>query len=222
NLDYERWPEHNLTVLAQDHGLPPLTASALIMVQVTDVKEELTTRLFDREEYRVHVTENNKTPLLLVDLNVSDWYAGHRLHFQLADPGMTGTIAVDSHSGEVYLIASLDRETKDMYRFKVRAIKPERGRALQHFYQQASGVDFLEYTVTSSTTNVSRAGDSLSFAAADGDSDRLTNTSRKSRVDSMPLLSVPAEVEPLPGFSRSRQRLKNHRRMTSTTFDSSR
>lgn len=53
SLDYERWPEHNLTVLAQDLGSPPLTASALLRVTVMDVKEELTKRLFDREEYRV-------------------------------------------------------------------------------------------------------------------------------------------------------------------------
>lgn len=41
------------------------------------------------------------------------------MHYQLADPQMIGTVAVDSHSGEVYLIASLDRETKDKYHFKV-------------------------------------------------------------------------------------------------------
>lgn len=56
SLDYELWPEHNLTVIAQDLGSPSLTASALLMVTVMDVKEELTTRLFDRDEYRVSYT----------------------------------------------------------------------------------------------------------------------------------------------------------------------
>ncbi|XP_045608618.2 cadherin-89D [Procambarus clarkii] len=217
-LDFERWPEHNLTVLAQDHGSPPLTASALIMVEVTDVKEELTTRLFDREEYRVTVTENNNTPLLLVDLNVSNSYTGHLLNFQLVNPEMTGTIAVDSHSGEVYLIASLDRETKDTYHFKVRAVVPDRGRALDHYYQQARGVDFLEYTVTSSSTTVSRAGDPLSFMGVEDTLGQLTNASKQIRRDSVTLLNVPAEVEPLETFSRSRTRLKNHRRTRNTHF----
>lgn len=52
-LDYERWAEYLLTVVAQDLGTPPLTASALLRVTVVDVEEELTTRLFEREEYQV-------------------------------------------------------------------------------------------------------------------------------------------------------------------------
>lgn len=52
-LDYERAPTHNLTVVAQDLGTPPLSASALLVVTVVDEEEELTTRLFDREEYEV-------------------------------------------------------------------------------------------------------------------------------------------------------------------------
>ncbi|XP_042230761.1 cadherin-89D-like [Homarus americanus] len=176
SLDYERWPEHNLTVLAQDLGSSPLTASALIMITVVDVKEDLTTRLFDREEYRILITENNNTPLLLVDVNVRDSFAGHRLHFQLADPEMTGTVAVDSHSGEVYLIASLDRETKDLYRFKVRAVQPERGRALEHFYQEATETELLEYTVTSSA-KASKTADPLLLLAVEEASKLLTNTS---------------------------------------------
>lgn len=52
---------------------------------------------------------------------MSDAYAGHRLHYQLVDPvgDMKGTVAVDASSGQVYLIASLDREARDLYRFKV-------------------------------------------------------------------------------------------------------
>lgn len=64
--------------------------------------------------------ENNDTPLRLLDLNVSEAFSGQQLHYQLVDPGMSGTVAVDSYSGEVYLIASLDRETRSRFRFKVR------------------------------------------------------------------------------------------------------
>ena len=117
-LDYERWTEYELTVMAQDLGSPPLTASALLKVTVVDVKEELTTRLFDREEYQVAVMENNDTPLLLLDLNVTETASRHT-HFQLVAAEEPGVVAVDAASGKVFLVASLDREAKDRYHFKV-------------------------------------------------------------------------------------------------------
>ncbi|XP_042858064.1 cadherin-89D-like [Penaeus japonicus] len=148
SLDYERSPTHNLTVVAQDLGSPPLSASALLVVTVVDVEEELTTRLFDREEYEVRVMENNDTPLRLLDLNVSEAFSGQQLYFQLVDPGMSGTVAVDSYSGEIYLIASLDRETRSDYRFKVRAAQPERGRALEYLNEQSQNTERFDETAT--------------------------------------------------------------------------
>ncbi|XP_063598219.1 cadherin-89D-like [Penaeus indicus] len=152
-LDYERAPTHNLTVVAQDLGTPPLSASALLVVTVVDEEEELTTRLFDREEYEVRVMENNDTPLRLLDLNVSEAFSGQQLHYQLVDPGMSGTVAVDSYSGEVYLIASLDRETKSSYRFKVRATQPERGRALEYLNEQSQSTRRFEGTAEDELTS---------------------------------------------------------------------
>ncbi|XP_037801284.1 cadherin-89D-like [Penaeus monodon] len=152
-LDYERAPTHNLTVVAQDLGTPPLSASALLVVTVVDEEEELTTRLFDREEYEVRVMENNDTPLRLLDLNVSEAFSGQQLHYQLVDPGMAGTVAVDSYSGEVYLIASLDRETKSSYRFKVRAAQPERGRALEYLNEQSQSTRRFGDTAESDLTS---------------------------------------------------------------------
>lgn len=89
---------------------------------------------------QVLVTENNNTPLLLVDLNVSDSYADHRLSYQLTDQAMAGTVAVDSATGQVYLIASLDREAKDAYRFKVHSTYISEGmlNILYYFYMSIS------------------------------------------------------------------------------------
>ncbi|XP_071543668.1 cadherin-89D [Panulirus ornatus] len=213
SLDYELSPEHNISVLAQDLGSPSLTATALLRVTVVDVREELTTRLFDRDEYRVLVTENNNTPLLLVDLNVSGSYAHHRMHYQLADPQMIGTVAVDSHSGEVYLIASLDREMKDKYHFKVRAIQPEQGRALEHFHQQTRDLDFLEYTVTSLPATVSRTTSPHLLLAADEHQNPLTDFSDQTQKGSETSRRVPATLS-MEGLSLSGQRLETNPEIT--------
>lgn len=52
-LDYEKRRHYNMTVVAQDLGTPPQTSTALLLVDVEDAEEELTNRLFDREEYEV-------------------------------------------------------------------------------------------------------------------------------------------------------------------------
>lgn len=63
--------------------------------------------------------ENNDTPLLLLDLNVTD-AAPRNPRFTLVAAEEPGVVAVDAASGRVFLVASLDRETKDRYHFKVR------------------------------------------------------------------------------------------------------
>ena len=53
SLDYETASFLNVTVIAQDQGSPPISSTALLQVIVENVKEELTTRVFDQEQYKV-------------------------------------------------------------------------------------------------------------------------------------------------------------------------
>lgn len=75
---------------------------------------------------QVVVMENNDTPLLLLDLNVTDT-APRNPRFTLVAAEEPGVAAVDAASGRVFLVASLDRETKDRYHLKVRKRDGQRG-----------------------------------------------------------------------------------------------
>ncbi|XP_064090061.1 cadherin-89D-like isoform X2 [Macrobrachium nipponense] len=198
-LDYERWPVHNVTVVAQDLGNPPLTSTALLSITVVDVEEELTTRLFEREEYRVVVEENNNTPLRLLDLNVSDAYTNHKLQYRLLNPELAGIVAVDAMTGQVYLTASLDREARDSYRFKVKAVQPDRGRSLDSQLNEED--QYLENPIPTDDAYphgkprslVDTANSSLGLDSSTAYSRNATESNQNSEN----LMRVPAEIVPL-------------------------
>lgn len=82
--------------------------------------------MFHSFPLQVVVMENNDTPLLLLDLNVTDT-APRNPRFTLVAAEEPGVAAVDAASGRVFLVASLDRETKDRYHLKVRKRDGQRG-----------------------------------------------------------------------------------------------
>ncbi|KAK7066000.1 hypothetical protein SK128_019625 [Halocaridina rubra] len=202
SLDYERWPTHNLTVIAQDLGSPPLKAVAILSITVVDVEEELTSRLFDREEYQVEVEENNNTPLHLLDLNISSAFSSQKLTYQLVDLDLSNMVAVDAITGQVYLTASLDREKKEFYKFKVKATHPEPGRSLDLHPHQEENQHLLEYEF-------------LKASASRHTSLDVTDLENITAGQESPqgFLRVPAEVIPLLSSGtnrRGRNRLSNN------------
>lgn len=108
SLDYEEEPVHNITVLASDLGKPSLTSTALVIVDVVDIQEqvdELSSPIFAHRYYemevslqtsrafpsnlniRLHFTsvspvlqveENCAIPVNLLSLNVSSEYSNKR------------------------------------------------------------------------------------------------------------------------------------------------
>lgn len=55
-LDHELSREYFLTVLAADHGVPPLTNMAIISINVTDMNDNAPR--FSQDSYTVHVSES--------------------------------------------------------------------------------------------------------------------------------------------------------------------
>lgn len=53
NLDYETNSVLHARVIAQNIGSIPLSSTSLLTVNIKDVKDELTSRLFEKEEYTV-------------------------------------------------------------------------------------------------------------------------------------------------------------------------
>ncbi|XP_018326516.1 cadherin-89D [Agrilus planipennis] len=133
-LDYEKQKQHNVTVIASDLGSPSLSSTALVMVNVVDVPENVTTivePLFVHKYYEVEIEENVPVPLQVLTINVTDHYRQKKLRFSLVDNGdeeIRKMYKVESRNGTLYIIRSPDRERRDLYNLGVKVDEYRVGR----------------------------------------------------------------------------------------------
>ncbi|XP_057327714.1 cadherin-89D isoform X4 [Microplitis mediator] len=126
NLDYENLELHNVTLTARDLGSPSLTSTAMLYVRVLDVDEPLEhvpdKPAFQHRYYEVEVEENSLTPLKLLELNVTDYYSGQAIKYEILsnDSQVFDFFYIDPNNGTLFLINSVDREHRDSYEFKVK------------------------------------------------------------------------------------------------------
>ena len=123
-LDREETPRVRLTVTAADDGVPPLTGTTTVMVDVTDVDDEPVR--FSAAEYRWTVRENLAAGAVVGRVEAADrdgeGHAGFALSLQPAD----GPFTLDVASQTVYTRRPLDRETLATYRLVVKAVSDAR------------------------------------------------------------------------------------------------
>lgn len=133
-LDYETQSSHNITIVASDLGSPTMSSTALLVVTVIDVPEDIQSLehpFFAHRYYEVEVEENVPVPLKLLTLNVTEPYKNQNLRYALVTDGdseVTKTFKIDPHTGSLYIIMSPDREKKALYELKVRLDKYKVGR----------------------------------------------------------------------------------------------
>ncbi|KAL1432894.1 hypothetical protein MTO96_001889 [Rhipicephalus appendiculatus] len=124
-LDYERRTRYLLTVQAEDcagaGGTELRFDTATVTIAVTDVNDNAPA--FVDSPYELHVVENAATPAVLLTLSAHD--ADHvpsgPLYYRLEE-GTQGLFRVNSSTGELSLVQSLDREVKDRYQLTVLAV----------------------------------------------------------------------------------------------------
>ena len=72
----------NLTIVAQDHGVPALSSSQLLSVQVIDVNDQVP--WFQENQYQAQITENQPAGTTVLVVSASD-----------LDQGESGLSSVD-------------------------------------------------------------------------------------------------------------------------------
>ncbi|XP_054010117.1 cadherin-related tumor suppressor-like, partial [Hylaeus anthracinus] len=118
-LDREEIASYELVVEARDHGQPPLTGTATVLVTVLDKNDNPPhfTRLFS-----VNVTENAEIGTFVIRITTSDRDIGQNANVTYSftdNPGMK--FSIDALSGNVTVAGHLDREEQDEYLLKVKA-----------------------------------------------------------------------------------------------------
>lgn len=116
-------------------GSPSLTSTALLIVRILDVDEgpnEPKRPVFQHRYYEVEVEENSPVPMKLLELNVSDSNKDEQIRYSIVidDGDARDHFSLDPKNGSLYLLTSLDRETREHYELKVRVDKVKTARGM--------------------------------------------------------------------------------------------
>ncbi|XP_060630170.2 protocadherin beta-7-like isoform X11 [Anolis sagrei] len=125
-LDREKVSEYNVTITAIDRGSPRLTSTSIIHIQISDVNDN--TPVFEKSLFEMRLQENNIPGLLLgsiyaVDLDTEQ---NGMVTYSIL-PGEIGTspaasyISMNSETGNIYALRSLDYEQIKDFKITVRA-----------------------------------------------------------------------------------------------------
>nr|XP_023698658.1 protocadherin gamma-A3-like isoform X1 [Paramormyrops kingsleyae] len=125
-LDREKTQEYNITVVASDAGTPPLLTKKVLKLKVSDVNDNAP--VFSQESYMSYVVENNSpgASICVVQAQDADSGANARVSYVLEETHLAGTpissyISVNSESGIIYAIRSLDYEHIKQFKLVIKA-----------------------------------------------------------------------------------------------------
>ncbi|KAG1971152.1 protocadherin beta-16-like [Pimephales promelas] len=125
-LDRERESEYNISVICTDEGVPALSSSVSLRVQISDVNDNAP--VFEKTIYEACVVENNTPGVSIFSVKASDadWNQNARVSYILEDSTVNGVsvssyVSVQPDSGLVTAMRSFDYETLKDFHFRVKA-----------------------------------------------------------------------------------------------------
>uniref|UniRef100_A0A672FRC6 Cadherin domain-containing protein n=1 Tax=Salarias fasciatus TaxID=181472 RepID=A0A672FRC6_SALFA len=125
-LDRERSSEYNITVTCSDEGVPSLSSSVTLTLQISDVNDN--PPVFERSSYEAHIVENNTPGLSIFTVKATDadWNQNARVSYILEDSSINGVpvssyVSVSADSGAIHAVRSFDFEQIKDFQFLVKA-----------------------------------------------------------------------------------------------------
>ena len=125
-LDRERSSEYNITVSCSDEGVPSLSSSVTLTLQISDVNDNAP--VFERSSYEAYIVENNTPGLSVFTVKATDadWNQNARVSYILEDSSVNGVpvssyVSVSADSGVIHAVRSFDYEQIKDFHFLVRA-----------------------------------------------------------------------------------------------------
>ncbi|XP_047209256.1 protocadherin gamma-A11-like isoform X28 [Girardinichthys multiradiatus] len=124
-LDRERASEYNITVTCSDEGVPSLSSSVTLTLQISDVNDNAP--VFERSSYEAYIVENN-TPgisIFTVKATDADWNQNARVSYILEDSSVNGVpvssyVSVSADSGVIHAVRSFDYEQIKDFHFRIK------------------------------------------------------------------------------------------------------
>ncbi|XP_026185858.1 protocadherin gamma-A11-like [Mastacembelus armatus] len=125
-LDRETASEYNITVTCSDEGVPSLSSSVTLTLQISDVNDNAP--VFERSSYEAYIVENNTPGLSIFTVKArdADWKQNARVSYILEDSSVNGVpvssyVSVSADSGVIHAVRSLDYEQIKDFQFRVKA-----------------------------------------------------------------------------------------------------
>ncbi|XP_071254535.1 protocadherin gamma-A11-like isoform X26 [Salvelinus alpinus] len=126
DLDRERASEYNISVTCSDEGVPSLSSSVTLSLQISDVNDNAP--VFERSSYEAYIIENNTPGLSIFTVKArdDDWKQNARVSYILEDSSVNGVpvssyVSVSADSGVVHAVRSFDYEHIKDFQFRVKA-----------------------------------------------------------------------------------------------------
>uniref|UniRef100_UPI0037E8C9A5 uncharacterized protein n=1 Tax=Semicossyphus pulcher TaxID=241346 RepID=UPI0037E8C9A5 len=126
DLDRERASEYNITVTCSDEGVPSLSSSVTLTLQISDVNDNAP--VFERSSYEAYIVENNTPGLSIFTVKArdADWNQNARVSYILEDSSVNGVpvssyVSVSADSGAIHAVRSFDYEQIKDFHFRVKA-----------------------------------------------------------------------------------------------------
>uniref|UniRef100_A0A3B4UJ97 Cadherin domain-containing protein n=1 Tax=Seriola dumerili TaxID=41447 RepID=A0A3B4UJ97_SERDU len=124
-LDRERASEYNITVTCSDEGVPSLSSSVTLTLQISDVNDNAP--VFERSSYEAYIVENNTPGLSIFTVKArdADWNQNARVSYILEDSSVNGVpvssyVSVSADSGVIHAVRSFDYEQIKDFHFRVK------------------------------------------------------------------------------------------------------
>eukprot|EP00066_Takifugu_rubripes_P019668 XP_011608934.1 PREDICTED: protocadherin beta-16-like [Takifugu rubripes] len=125
-LDREIAHQYNITVSCSDEGVPSLSSSVTLTLQISDVNDN--PPVFERSSYEAYIVENNTPGLSIFTVKArdADWNQNARVSYILEDSSVNGVpvssyVSVSADSGVVHAVRSFDYEQIKDFHFLVKA-----------------------------------------------------------------------------------------------------
>ncbi|XP_030062620.1 cadherin EGF LAG seven-pass G-type receptor 3 [Microcaecilia unicolor] len=122
-VDREKMEKYSLIVEANDQGKEPGPRSATVKVYITVLDENDNVPQFSEKRYIVQVREDIRphTEILRVTATDLDKDNNALVHYNIISGNSRGQFAIDSVTGEMQVVASLDFEVEREYSLRIRA-----------------------------------------------------------------------------------------------------
>ncbi|XP_060109783.1 protocadherin gamma-B7-like [Heteronotia binoei] len=125
-LDREKIPEYNITIIATDKGIPPLSTYKTISLKISDINDN--SPVFEMPSYTAYVPENNPSGSSIFSVKASDPDEDRNaqitysiLKSNIEDLPLSSYLSINSETGTIYAQRSFDYEQFREFQIQVRA-----------------------------------------------------------------------------------------------------